>query len=523
MYSEGIFGAPSPKSGPKVVWRWVLLCMVLGTTGALVICGFLAGLGNYVMRQQNPSLMMEAEFVPEAQVIDSQKIRLCQGKRIYIYDLPRQFNLDILDGYCENEPVICPRFMNSGLGFELHHVMDPIETWYRTDQFSMDILFHERIRKYPCLTEDPDSADLYYAPYYVGWDVLEYLWRPEIQLRDKMMQRFIGWMMAQPSFNRLQGHKHLLVLGRIVWDFDRKEETSRWGNSLLSAPELENVTAVMLERNPSINPEKEMAVPYPTAFHPRSDWELMLWKKKVATSPRNGSLVSLAATPRRDKTKGSVMYYFLRDTLFDQCNKSEVCTVLMCDQINCESNPHLVTSLLLQSTFCLQPPGDSPTRKGVFDCLVAGTIPVFFTPLSAHQQYLWHLPPNGNSYSVLFDEVEVRDNGFDVIAALKEIPASRIERMQRTIVEDILPAVVYDHPDRDPEKKSRDAIDRILDHLFSRDHQTREDKDSANKSNRYMEIPETAVYPMITVGNNSGLGRHHVIVQAAHQAVIIVL
>ncbi|KAL2612232.1 hypothetical protein R1flu_023924 [Riccia fluitans] len=475
MSYGGVLGAPGPKSGPKVVWRWVLVCMVLGTAGALAICGFLAGLGNYVMRQQSPSRTIvadiEDEFVPEARAIRKERIRLCQGRRVYTYNLPKQFNLDILDRFCQNKtnyPEMCQKFINSGLGFELRHVMDPLESWYRTDQFSLDLMFHERMRKYPCATDDPEIADLYYVPYYVGWDIAEHLFTPQIQIRDQLVQRFVGWMMAQPSFNRLQGHKHLLVLGRIVWDFDRKVELSNWGNSLLSAPELENMTSLMLERNPSIDPEKQVAVPYPTSFHPRSDSELKLWQKKVASSPRNGSLVSLAGSPRRDKTKGSVMYYYLRDNLFEQCNKSEVCTFIICDQIDCQSNPHLVTKLLLQSTFCLQPPGDSPTRKGIFDCFMAGTIPVFFTPLSAHQQYLWHLPQDGDSYSVLFDEVEVRDKGFDVMSALKQIPPSRIKRMQRTIVEQILPAIVYDHPDRDPNKKSRDVIDRILEHLFTR-------------------------------------------------------
>ena len=44
-------------------------------------------------------------------------------------------------------------------------------------------------------------------------------------------------------------------------------------------------------------------------------------------------------------------------------------------------NPHYKYSL--RSVFCLQPMGDLPTRKGLFDAIVFGCIPVVFHPLSA--------------------------------------------------------------------------------------------------------------------------------------------
>lgn len=45
----------------------------------------------------------------------------------------------------------------------------------------------------------------------------------------------------------------------------------------------------------------------------------------------------------------------------------------------------------LQSTFCIMPPGDVPTRKGFFDSILMGCIPVVFNPQSAHKQWLYHL------------------------------------------------------------------------------------------------------------------------------------
>ena len=51
-------------------------------------------------------------------------------------------------------------------------------------------------------------------------------------------------------------------------------------------------------------------------------------------------------------------------------------------------NPHYKYSL--KSVFCLQPMGDLPTRKGLFDVIMFGCIPVVFHPLSASAMYTWH-------------------------------------------------------------------------------------------------------------------------------------
>jgi hypothetical protein len=48
-------------------------------------------------------------------------------------------------------------------------------------------------------------------------------------------------------------------------------------------------------------------------------------------------------------------------------------------------------SIPLVSTFCLTPPGDLPTRKGFFDALLMGCIPVVCDRLSAHEQWHWNL------------------------------------------------------------------------------------------------------------------------------------
>ncbi len=45
----------------------------------------------------------------------------------------------------------------------------------------------------------------------------------------------------------------------------------------------------------------------------------------------------------------------------------------------CQGRHHLYThDWMTRSVFCLQPPGDSPTRKSFYDAIIAGCIPVIF-------------------------------------------------------------------------------------------------------------------------------------------------
>lgn len=101
-----------------------------------------------------------------------------------------------------------------------------------------------------------------------------------------------------------------------------------------------------------------------------------------------------------------------------------------------QQDPH--RDLSLKSVFCFIPTGDMPTRKGLFDALMCGCIPVTFDALTATQMYTWHwsqdlwkqivieIPKNetnGDSiHSVLFA---------DPVLYLKELYDTQPELIQR--------------------------------------------------------------------------------------------
>ena len=200
-----------------------------------------------------------------------------------------------------------------------------------------------------------------------------------------------------------------------------------------------------------------MAVPYPTNFHPASESELQLWQARVRSAQRT-QFVSLAGAAREGES--------VRGEVFRQCAGSPKCLHVVCTQQLCVKNPQTMYKLALDSVFCLQPAGDSPTRKGIFDSLVSGCIPVLFFRNQTVLQYLWHLPGDGSQYSVQIDGAAVATDHYDVIAHLERIPEWRIQQLRENIVQ-ILPTLIFRNPTLAGTYTSKDAFDVSIDSLFN--------------------------------------------------------
>lgn len=369
-------------------------------------------------------------------------------------------------------PHMCQDLSNHGFGEHivlpandtLYRILLPHDAWHKSSQFSLGVAFHERLKLYPCLTDDPARAVFSYLPFYTALDVTRNLYKPIMAIRDKLSQRLIGWLANNEHWVKSGGQRHVLVLSRIIWDYSRREEaTLGWGNALVSLPEMENVTKLSIER--ATWRHDQMAIPYPTSFHPKSVNDIKRWQRIVRRTRRD-SLVVFVGAPRSGTQAGT-----LRGELMKECESSSSCYLVSCWVVSCIRNPELLTGAFLTSVFCLQPPGDSPTRKGVFDSLVAGCIPVFFQDNTALTQYKWHLPANGDSFSVSFDGEKVANGTVDVIRELRQIPKARIRSMQTTIRESIMPQIIYRKPGKSP-VRMKDAFDVTIDNLLQRFRQS---------------------------------------------------
>ncbi|KAJ7535002.1 hypothetical protein O6H91_12G014000 [Diphasiastrum complanatum] len=371
----------------------------------------------------------------------------CDGRRVFMYDLPSKFNADLLQK-CEYGVVswlnFCYHASNDGLGQSHENVSEETSMgkgWYNTDAYMLEVIFHSRMRRYSCLTNNSEAADAFFVPYYTGIDALRYLYAIEKKNvhMDKHGADLVAWLEHNGSsrWQQYAGKDHFMVMGRTSWDFVYSDAIrgAGWGTGISHLPHIVNMSTLLIEKRPWA--EHEQAVPYPTSFHP-SFSELQTWINKVRNAKRP-YLFAFAGGMRPTMQDTTI-----RTRLLIQCSKSVSCMPVDCGKLKCSHNPKPIATAFLQSEFCLQPRGDTPTRRSAFDAMIAGCIPVFFHEDSAYTQYTWHLPKDPDSYSVFISEEDVR-NGLQIERLLKSYSQDRIRQMRNTISE-VMPKLLYVNP-----------------------------------------------------------------------------
>lgn len=384
---------------------------------------------------------------------------VCDGRGIYVYDLPSKFNKDLVGQCHDMVPWLdfCKYFDNEALGQPIPKLGDG---WYQTHQYSLEPIFHSRVLKHPCRVYNENEAKLFYVPFYGGLDILRWHFKNvSNDVKDTLSSELIKWLENQWPWARNSGKDHVFVLGKISWDF-RRNDDSPWGTRFLELDQMQNPVKLLIERQPwHVN---DIGIPHPTFFHPHSDDDIIAWQQKIISSSRR-NLVSFAGAPRPDQPDN------MRSILIGQCKSADngVCHFLNCSSGRCEDQPESVIELFMESEFCLQPPGDSPTRKSVFDSLVSGCIPVFFCPFTAYYQYPWHLSADHGKYSVFIDQEEVRQRKVNAVERLMKISQREREDMRSFIVYELLPGLLYGDSNSQLEK-FQDAFSIAMNSLLER-------------------------------------------------------
>ncbi|KNA10052.1 hypothetical protein SOVF_148010 [Spinacia oleracea] len=380
-------------------------------------------------------MAVEGQIAILRSYIAKSKPTTCKGRGIYVYELPPKFNKDLVAKCNEMMAWIdfCKYFTNDAMGAPIPELG---KGWYNSHQFSLEPIFHNRILNHPCRVLKQEDAKVFYVPFYGAIDMIRcHFSKDGSGLKDAhlLSNEIVEWLEKQKMWKRNSGLDHVFVLGKISWDFRRTQNVS-WGSPLLELEELQNPMKLIIERQPwSIN---EVGLPYPTYFHPSSDEEIIAWQANIRKMNRK-FFISFAGTPHK-------RWENIRSILIEQCTSApnKVCNFLNCIGESCvESAP--VEKLFMASEFCLQPPGDSPTRKSMFDSLIAGCIPVVFDPFTAHYQYPWHFPEDYRKYSVFIDQDEVKVSGVNVIERLMKIPRKERQEMRKYIIDELMPRLVY--------------------------------------------------------------------------------
>ncbi|KAK8556248.1 hypothetical protein V6N12_002658 [Hibiscus sabdariffa] len=116
--------------------------------------------------------------------------------------------------------------------------------------------------------------------------------------------------------------------------------------------------------------------------------------------------------------------------------------------------------------FWLKPPGDSYTRRSIFDSILAGCIPVLFHPGTAYAQYIWHLPKNYTKYSVYIAVKDLSEWKINLNETLLRIPEDRISALREEVIK-LIPRVVY-ASSRSRSDTVKDAFDLAVEGILER-------------------------------------------------------
>ncbi|CAL2227675.1 unnamed protein product [Prunus armeniaca] len=435
-----------------------ILCLVLYS----LIDSSLLGVNNGV------NLLVNKQVHPISVVKINRTEHPCSDRYIYIHEgLPSRFNYDFLNN-CEsltagamtvsNISNMCPYFVNLGLGpvIESSEGVLANESWFSTNQFLLEVIFHNRMKQYECLIENSTLASAIYVPFYAGIDTSVHLLDPNLTARDSSAKDLVRWLSSKPEWKKMWGRDHFFVAGRVSWDFRRqRDNSSNWGSKLRFLPESMNMSMLSIEGSAWKN---DLAIPYPTSFHPTEDSEVVQWQKRVRKQERPHLFAFVGAPRARQKNS-------IRGKLIDQCQASTNCKFLHCRKNNCD-NPVTIMRVFQSSVYCLQPPGDTSTRRSTFDSFVAGCIPVLFHPASAYTQYLWHLPKNHTKYSVFIPVRLAEDlKEGDIEKVLLGISKDRELAMREEVIR-LIPKLVYADPRS--RLKTQDAFDLAVQGILER-------------------------------------------------------
>uniref|UniRef100_A0A7N0RG78 Exostosin GT47 domain-containing protein n=1 Tax=Kalanchoe fedtschenkoi TaxID=63787 RepID=A0A7N0RG78_KALFE len=419
-------------------------------------------------QQPNQTTQEALVPVPEEEPIhhgDSGAADPCSGRYIFIHQLPPRFNYELLSD-CQKLLPTCDYLQNDGFGPPIFRGptgdggFKP-ESWFATNQFTLELIFHKRMKQYECLTGNSSSADALYVPFYAGLEVGRHLWGYNTTIRDRMSVELLSYISSLKEWKVMDGRDHFLVAGRIGWDFRRYgNNDSDWGSSLMLQPQSKHMTMLTIE---ATNSKKDVGVPYPTYFHPSTSQQIHQWQKSIGRSKRK-SLFAFAGAPR-PLQPGSI-----RNELFKQCSAARKrCLLLSCFNTydpKCHS-PVNVLTIFRKAKFCLQPPGDSVTRRSTFDSIISGCIPVFFRMESGPEQYVWHFPKNYTSYSVYIPEEEVQRKKADIRRILSMIPPEKVKAMRREVIK-MIPRVIYRNARGGDGLGQKDAFDVAVEGILNR-------------------------------------------------------
>jgi hypothetical protein len=320
--------------------------------------------------------------------------------KFYIYDEDDWKHIGVAGFSAQSEDEIVDMTQNRGAGT----LLNMTDGSYHTDQYQLYALHYHRWIKDPRRTFNPADATTFIIPYDLATDSAYYRHcakNKEHKCFDfrkcPLAPRVEELLRKSPWYQRHEGKDHLLVVG-MNYAMDHYIMKPKCKSLLLNV--CSNCTKIAIDDYSYLHSgdigirEKGdywHAVPFPSNFHwsrftPRPfPWERADNRSILVSYV--GSTQSYYNPARR--LRGSLVHFcslHRGDCVHSAYGEGGGRSVFR-DLSKSRHNPLEISA---KSVFCFQPIGDLMTRKGLFDSLLQGCIPVTFDDLTASVMYTWH-------------------------------------------------------------------------------------------------------------------------------------
>ena len=394
---------------------------------------------------------------------------------LYLYELPRFYQ------WQHDNPLVRGEEYGVSLRWQRHAPfpgLPPSVRLYTSIVYGTGAALYGRARLHPCRTRDPALADLFFIPAFSGRLPAQRSICAE-PLPKRLPQQRRGNCSTNVLFDRLDavvanaatgtsylrrhhgidhmlpsGHQGLGLMG--AWPFFELHINDRRLGRTVRIMTEEDVPSIQNWPAKRRVPPSYKSVPWSSAVHvpATTPWSELPWRQAHQRRVLIGGAFGFEGHSK-------VLTHPLRSALRRSCVAAPAST---CTHINLRpqltdkhANRSLgthatsqIAALYFNSTFCLQPLGDGPTRAGIVDALLLGCIPVLFHPAQL-AQWPRHWGGWARNATVLLDAERFKDPAprkpasretspggalpppEDVVAVLAAISAERVEGMRRTI------------------------------------------------------------------------------------------
>ena len=370
---------------------------------------------------------------------------ISSGSRyFYIYETGIWSNISVASLFKRDPNERLENSLNNGAG----PIVNITRGAYHTDQYQLFSMIYYRALKDHRRTLDPSKASTFIIPYDFATDSAYYknCWKTSGVCYDfrkcPLAPKVEELLNDSPWFTRHQGKDHLLIVGM---NYAMDHYILKPKCKSLLAVTCRNCTkfaiddySFMYSGDAGINARGDFwhAAPFPGDFHwSREVKRPFPWENedRPVLCSYVGSQRSYYGPARR--LRGSIVHYCELHPLYCQHTSYG----LNGTRFSFKVEGHNPLELSLRSTFCFQPIGDLMTRKGLFDSILLGCIPVVFDPLTASVMYTWHWEEDfWRQVAIEFDFHPVAHRYLDPVEHLKKMFAnnrSDVLRRQRLIRE----------------------------------------------------------------------------------------